>query len=233
MVPIITKNGTLEKLTAKGCLDEIRWFDNINRLISTNELPTINLTGKIKAICQNNQNCPSDTSYFEINKDFIGKVEKPDSNTTICIGSDYTVNIHQCGGKVYWNDGFQQGESRTITISKFGILNYSFRCLDEKGISKWIDVNIHVSKPTLQDLVVYPNPTFEWIKIKSSGCLNGMKCRIYNLIGQKIYDGWAESMDNILQVNVSNLPSNEYLIELQLEETNEKTIKRVVKLNKQ
>jgi hypothetical protein len=154
IVPTISKIGILEKLTAKGCSNEIRWFDNKSRFISIGEIEASNLTGKIKAVCQSVQSCPSDTAFFVINQDFEGKIEKSDSSQKTCIGSEITFNIHQCNGKVYWNDDFRQVDSRTINVSQTGILKYSFRCLNEKGISKWNDIKVEVSKPTLQDLVV-------------------------------------------------------------------------------
>lgn len=233
IIPIVSEKGELLKLTANGCNEgEIQWLDGKNKIIGTGELAALNITGIVKAFCQSKERCPSDTANFEIDRLFRGNVVRTDDSKKVCVGSDITFLVEGCIGNVFWQDGFKQIESRNIKITQTDTLKYSFRCLETDGISKFTDIRIPITKTTLDSLVLFPNPTFSWLKLKSNACLNGVRCQIYNIIGQRLYEGWAESNDDLLQINVSNLPSDEYIIELSLAETGERIIKRFIKLSK-
>lgn len=233
IIPVISEKGELFKLTALGCTSgEIQWFDAQSKLLSTGELITKNIVGRVGVICHSKERCPSDTAYFEVDFTFQGKSVRTDENKKVCVGADISYLVEGCEGKVYWQDGFIQTNKRSIKITQADTIKYQFRCLQSNGISKFTSIETPVSKPTLDSLVLYPNPTFHWLKLKSGACLTGVKCQIYNIIGQSLYEGWAESYYDILQINVSNLPSDEYIIELSLAETGERVIKRFIKLSK-
>lgn len=233
IIPVISEKGELLKLTASGCTSgEIQWFDAQSKFLTKGELITKNIVDRVGVVCQNKERCPSDTAFFEIDYTFQGKVVRTDESKKVCVGADISYLVEGCEGKVYWQDGFMQTNKRNIKVTQADTLQYLFRCLQPNGISKFTSIEIPVSKPTLDSLVLYPNPTFHWLKLKSSACLTGVKCQIYNIIGQRLYEGWAESYDDILQINVSNLPSEEYIIELNLAETGERVIKRFIKLSK-
>lgn len=233
IIPVISEKGELLKLTASGCASgEIQWFDAQSKFLSKGELITKNIADRVGAVCQSREKCPSDTAFFEINYTFQGKVVRIDENKKVCVGTDISYLVEGCEGKIYWQDGFIQTNKRNIKVTQADTLQYQFRCLQPNGISKFTSIEITVSKPTLDSLVLYPNPTFHWLKLKSRDCLTGVKCQIYNIIGQRLYEGWAESYDDILKINVSNLPSDEYIIELCLAKTGERVIKRFIKLSK-
>ncbi|MFY7908424.1 MAG: T9SS C-terminal target domain-containing protein [Emticicia sp.] len=233
IIPVISSKGELLKLTASGCTSgEIQWFDAKSKFLSTGESITKNIVGRVGVICQSKERCPSDTAYFEIDYTFQGKVVNTDESKKVCVGTDISHLVEGCTGEVYWEDGFMPSNKRMVKVAQVDTIKYRFRCLQSDGISKFTSIVIPVLKSTLDDLVLYPNPTFHWLKLKSSGCLTGVKCQIYSIIGQKLYEGWAESNDDFLQINVSNLPSEEYIIELSLPETGERVIKRFIKLNK-
>jgi len=233
IIPVISEKGELLKLTASGCNSgEIQWFDVQSKFLSKGELTTKNMVGRVGVVCQSRERCPSDTAFFEIDYTFQGKAARIDESKKVCVGADISYLIEGCEGKVYWQDGFMQTNNRSIKVTQADTIKYQFRCLKPNGISKFTSVETPVSKPTLDSLVLYPNPTFHWLKLKSSACLTGVKCQIYNIIGQRLYEGWAESYDDIIQINVSNLPSDEYIIELYLAETGERVIKRFIKLSK-
>ena len=233
IIPVVSEKGELLKLTASGCTSgEIQWFDAQSKFLSKGEFITKNIVGRIGVICQSKERCPSDTAFFEIDYTFQGKAVRIDESRKVCFGSDISYLIEGCEGKIYWHDGFMQTDKRNIKVTQAETIKYQFRCLQPNGISKFTSIEIPVSKPTLDSLVLYPNPTSQWLKLKSSTCLTGVKCQIYNIIGQRLYEGWAESYDDILQINVSNLPSDEYIIELSLAETGERIIKRFIKLSK-
>lgn len=233
IIPVISEKGELLKLTASGCTSgEIQWFDAQSKFLSKGELVTKDIVDRVGVICQSKERCPSDTAFFEIDYTFQGKVVRTDESKKVCVGADISYLVEGCEGKVYWQDGFKQTNKQSIKITQSDTIKYQFRCLQPNGISKFTSIEIPVSKPTLDSLVLYPNPTFHWLKLKSGACLTGVKCQIYNIIGQRLYEGWAESYDDILQINVSNLPSEEYIIELSLAETGERVIKRFIKLSK-
>lgn len=233
ITPIISQKGELLKLTASGCTSgEIQWFDAQSKFLTKGELITKNVVGRIGVVCQSKERCPSDTAFFEIDYTFQGKVVRTDESKKVCVGTDIAYLVEGCEGEVYWADGFMQTNKRNIKVTQADTLKYIFRCLQPNGISKFKSIEIPVSKPTLDGLVLYPNPTFHWLKLKSNICLTGVKCQIYNIVGQRLYEGWAESYDDILQINVSNLPSEEYIIELNLPETGERVIRRFIKLSK-
>lgn len=232
IIPVISEKGELLKLTASGCTSgEIQWFDAQSKFLSKDELITKNIVDRVRVVCQSKERCPSDTAHFEVDYTFQGKSVRTGENKKVCVGADISYLVEGCEGKVYWQDGFMQTNKRSIKITQVDTIKYQFRCLQPNGISKFTSIEIPVSKPTLDSLVLYPNPTFHWLKLKSSACLTGVKCQIYNIIGQRLYEGWAESYDDILQINVSNLPSEEYIIELNLAETGERLIKRFIKLS--
>jgi hypothetical protein len=233
IIPVVSEKGELLKLTASGCtLGEIQWFDGQSKFLSKGELITKNIVDRVVVVCQSKERCPSDTAFFEIDYTFQGKVVRIDESKKVCVGTDISYLVEGCEGNVYWQDGFMQTNKRNIKVTQADTLQYLFRCLQPNGISKFTSIEIAVSKPTLDSLVLYPNPTFHRLKLKSSACLTGVKFQIYNIIGQRLYEGWAESYDDILQINVSNLPSDEYIIELSLAETGERIIRRFIKLNK-
>jgi Secretion system C-terminal sorting domain len=233
IIPVVSENGELSRLTALGCTSgEIQWFDAQSKFLSKGELITKNVVGRVGVVCQSKERCPSDTAYFEVDFTFQGKTVRTDESKKVCVGADISYLVEGCEGNVYWQDGFMQTYKRNIKVTQADTLKYLFRCLQTNGISKFTSIEIPVSKPTLDSLVLYPNPTFHWLKLKSSACLTGVKCQIYNIIGQRLYEGWAESNDDILQINVSNLQSEEYIIELSLAETGERIIRRFIKLNK-
>ncbi|AFK05446.1 hypothetical protein Emtol_0174 (plasmid) [Emticicia oligotrophica DSM 17448] len=233
IIPVISEKGELLKLTASGCTSgEIQWFDAQSKFLSKGELITKNVVDRVGAVCQSKEKCPSDTAYFEIDYTFRGEIIRTDVNKKVCVGVEFFFLVKGCEGKVYWQDGFMQTNERNIKVTQTDTLKYQFRCLKPNGISKFTNIEMPVLKPSLDGLILYPNPTFHWLKLKSSACLTGVKCQIYNIIGQRLYEGWAESHDDFLQINVSNLPSDEYIIELSLAETGERIVKRFIKLSK-
>lgn len=235
IIPIISDNGILEKLTTSGCLDlggELSWFDANNQFMSYGDFTVLKQTGKFKAVCIKNQKCPSDTAFFTIDSDFVGLVTRENQDKKFCVGSENTFQIEGCDGKIFWEDGFQQVASRTIKVQTNELQIYRFRCLQANDISKFVDIRITPENSSLSGVIVYPNPVFDILKLKSESCLNGVFCKIYNLIGQEIFNGWAESIDDLLQLNISQLPSNEYILVLELMSTGQKEIKRFIKLAK-
>ena len=233
IIPIITEKGELLKLTVSSYASgEIQWFDAQSKFLSKGELITKNTVGRVGVVCQSKERCPSDTAFFEIDYTFQGKVVRTDESKKVCVGTDISYLVEGCEGEVYWEDGFMPSNKRMIRVTQVDTMKYRFRCLQSDGISKFTNIETPVLKSTLDGLIIYPNPTFHWLKLKSSVCLTGVNCKIYTIIGQKLYEGWAESNDDILQINVSNLPSEEYIIELHLPETGERVIKRFIKLSK-
>lgn len=235
IIPIISDNGILEKLTTSGCLDlggELSWFDANNQFMSYGDFIVLKQTGKFKAVCTKNQKCPSDTAFFTIDSDFVGLVIREKQDKKICVGSENTFQIEGCEGQIFWEDGFQQVASRTIKVQTNELQIYRFRCLQANDISKFVDIRITPESSSLSGVIVYPNPVFDILKFKSESCLSGVFCKIYNLIGQEIFNGWAESIDDLLQLNISQLPSNEYILVLELMSTGQKEIKRFIKLAK-
>lgn len=73
---------------------------------------------------------------------------------------------------------------------------------------------------------IYPNPTNDIINIVSSKTLS--KIEIYNNIGVLIKS--IEDLNDVIKIDISNLPSGIYLFVTENKQTSEKITKRIVKL---
>ncbi|MFV7236933.1 MULTISPECIES: T9SS type A sorting domain-containing protein [Flavobacterium] len=61
----------------------------------------------------------------------------------------------------------------------------------------------------------YPNPFIETINFQFSKPINGLiEVNIFDIVGRKIFELKKKSNDNILIIDLSLLPSSEYLIRL-------------------
>jgi len=82
------------------------------------------------------------------------------------------------------------------------------------------DTNINTVEVDDIDISIYPNPSRDNLNINSNQKIIGYE--IYDLTGKKIID---YKKANIIKIDISQLPKNEYLIKLETQSNRKKTIK--------
>lgn len=120
--------------------------------------------------------------------------------------------------------GIIEGAGNSSTLLRYhfedaqplrGISYYRIRQTDYNGTtkdSKIASVNIFNEK----ELLIYPNPTNDLVIITSKSIHKESRATIYNSLGQKVqsYTQLDEISDGKMCINVSNLPSGIYFVEL-------------------
>jgi predicted secreted protein len=92
-----------------------------------------------------------------------------------------------------------------------------------KGIPAPLDATANsINETSKFQINVYPNPTTDFVNVTNA---KGSIISVYNLIGQEVYS--IESISDIQEVNVSNLPSGAYI--LRVANGNETISKQIMK----
>lgn len=92
-------------------------------------------------------------------------------------------------------------------------------------------IEIPIQAVSLTDLYFYPNPASGKIRIKGRDCVNGLRLKVWDVVGRLLMDGYGTSIDNEIELDVSSLSSGEYLLEIQTA-TGESNVSRLLKYNK-
>jgi Secretion system C-terminal sorting domain len=172
------------------------------------------------AHCVNENGCISDSIRYII----VGRADKPilESPTKWCDNTNYTLAVGSTCPSGYNLLATQNGKA--IQVSSAGIdLNYktgdeiSVYC--QSKASSVFDGIKTVLKPAttpvdLDKAIVYPNPTPDLIKIASEGCLNGVQLKLWDIQGRLIYKGAGDKVGNLLHLDLQNLASAEYILQM-------------------
>lgn len=111
-----------------------------------------------------------------------------------------------------WDDTLSQ--TTPIASQLEGNRYYSVQISDSNDCqlildSLFVDMNLGVNHGLARaQFALYPNPTSDWLYVKSQEMISEID--LYDLQGNL----WFKSIENIRKVNVSNLPSGIYLIQI-------------------
>lgn len=92
-------------------------------------------------------------------------------------------------------------------------------------------LEIPIQFVSLTDLYFYPNPASGKIRIKGRDCVNGLRLKVWDLVGRLLMDDYGINVDNEIELDVSTLASGEYLLEIQTA-SGESNVSRLLKNSK-
>lgn len=190
---------------------------------------------------------PTQSSSLSFHSEILSSAQMlPNSNVLICDGdSGMFFEIDQ-NENIVWKYINPQVNSNILSQGDTPVGNIVFRArkypLDYAAfIGKSINLGLPIEQnPELlpgcetlsnldfqKDIInIYPNPTNDIINIVSSKTLS--KIEIYNNIGVLIKS--IEDLNDVIKIDISNLPSGIYLFVTENKQTSEKITKRIVKL---
>jgi hypothetical protein len=173
--------------------------------------------------------------------DIIVKVKTPnidiDKSKTICIGKE--IELHAIGGSNYqWSNG---ATGEIITVSPIQTTTYYLSATDfNNGCSAQKSVIVYVSNckklveennisSDYSDFNIYPNPSNTSNIIISGNFINNTaKIKIYNILGEKVFENTYYNLNNNIIINSSILQSGIYSIVIENNKT--KVYKKFIKL---
>ena len=89
------------------------------------------------------------------------------------------------------------------------------------------DKNADIVQPLGIAIVVYPNPTADWVTISHSGNTNSMEYTLFDIAGRNLLRGDME--ENEVHVDMSALPSGTYLLQIVNPQENKKNSYKIIK----
>ena len=122
------------------------------------------------------------------------------------------------------------------TIMPHGDYIIQFEVNDTAGNSatcffelKVIDTTLGVDEQELteSDIIMFPNPTYDYITIKNTSRLELLNVEVYDVLGKLIYRIDLKNMGLTKEISLQNLSSGMYLIEINA--LNNSITKRVIK----
>ncbi|MDG1440813.1 MAG: DUF4465 domain-containing protein [Flavobacteriales bacterium] len=118
---------------------------------------------------------------------------------------DYIVTDWQyieLGPNIYDSVQFKLTSS---DVGQFGMNTPAYFCIDNVG--NYPLSNNHISE---YDLEIYPNPSSEFLFIKTNNEIN-YSVTLFNILGEEI----LEKQMNTKQLNISNLPNGQYILKFE------------------
>lgn len=243
-----TIRTTLSKLTTlkvKNCVGKITWLGSGNisqiggdtlQVIPTESIKTY------RAFCTNLSGCNSDTLAFIV----VANPAKPmvQLPTKVCEGSMISLKATGCptNTKYVWEiakiiDGKNrkeifEGENYEGKFLKNDAYVVYCAYLSNPTIkSDTLKISLKPTPITLENVIVYPNPTYDIMKIKSDGCMNGVNLRLWDIGGRLLYDSQGIEEKDILKLSVGDLPSAEYVLQIIANEPRKTINKLILKAN--
>ena len=247
---IIGKPTTLKVL---GCNGKVTWIadNNVNVQVSTDTLQVIPTTPvkTYKAFCTNLNGCNSDTLKFIVvaippkpHIDVASGGSPSESRIAVCENSNVTIKATGCPSNTsyFWNITTIDGKIEKFKGDTYnGVFHekntYTVYCAFNDNPSIKGDTAklfLAPSAITLENVIVYPNPTYDVIKITSDGCLNGVKLKLWDIQGRLLYNGFGIEEKNILHLDLGDLPSAEYVLQIMQDEPRKVINKLILKANK-
>jgi large repetitive protein len=247
-----TISGKPTTLKVLGCNGKVTWIadNNVNIQVSSDTLQVIpTVPTKIyKAFCTNLNGCNSDSLKIVVvaipPKPKLEVIEdgKTLSKVTICEGSNVEIKASGCPSNTnyIWDilrgDNTKESFKGDVYNGVFSQKNtYVVYCSYKENSNIRGDTVKLVLTPTpitLENVIVYPNPTYDVIKITSDGCLHGVKLKLWDISGRLLYDGVGIEENNILQLSLGDLPSAEYVLQIISDEARKTINKLILKANK-
>jgi hypothetical protein len=245
---IIGKPTTLKVL---GCNGKVTWIaDNNVNIISSDTLQVIqNVPSKAyKAFCTNLNGCNSDTLKITVvaippkPKLEVNEEGKTQSKVAVCEGSNVEIKATGCPSNTnyIWEiaraDNTKEPYKGDVYNGVFSQRNtYVVYCSYKENASikgDTVKLSLTPTPITLENVIVYPNPTYDVIKITSDGCLRGVKLKLWDISGRLLYDGMGIEEKNILQLSLGDLPSAEYILQIMSDEARKTINKLILKANR-
>ncbi|MDZ7936199.1 MAG: hypothetical protein U5M51_14780, partial [Emticicia sp.] len=211
----------LTTLKVKNCTGKITWLGggNISQIggDTLQVIPTESIK-TYRAFCTNTNGCISDTLAFIV----VATPAKPmvQLPTKVCEGSVVFMKATGCpiNTKYVWEiskiiDGKNtktviEGENYEGKFTKNDVYAVSCAYLSNPTIkSDTLKISLNPTPVTLENVIVYPNPTYDILKIKSEGCLNGVNLRLWDIGGRLLYDGRGIEEKDILKLSLGDFPS--------------------------
>ncbi len=207
--------------------ETITWSDfQAGNQISVSPL----ITTTYSAYATNAIGCKSDTSAIVVKvlpapPVITGKYKILDgsivenSNIKVCKGEMIQLEaIKGCStGSIEWSivDSSIIHKTDVVAIDS---VKYVARCKTTEGYSRASNEVIVTPKSldlNVEDIVVYPNPTYGLLRLKSSSCLEGLWVQIYSVTGAVLYHNYnSNRIGDELVYDFTELPWEQYFIHL-------------------
>ena len=220
--------GEKVKLTLQNCPNTVVWK---TLGIGVSKVAAPSLTTTYYAYC-----AYGDSLQYSCGRDSITIFVKPiqpvitDKNggkvlsglfisDTLCVGKSLSLSTNcPLGTKTIWSQGgiSQEKESLIITSNSADFLQYSVVCKDSSGaMSDAAKTDIRILDYTINDVIVFPNPTNNKIHIKSKGCIDGAFFQLYTQKSELVYEGTGtERTSDTVIIDTFNLPSDTYILHI-------------------
>lgn len=250
--------GSTITLQSKGCENgTLRWWINDNSESGNRINFVVEQNARIKVICVTTKGCVSDTNYLYIPvKQGIPVLAGLTPKT--CEGNAVSLEVKGCSqgilvgtindfrvvtnvfslmiplgrDSIYYNGTWvgtklKRGDSLFVIIPAYCYTGNAATTF--KSTPRLLEIPIQAV--SLADLYFYPNPVAGKIRIKGRDCVNGLRLKVWDVVGRLLMDGYGTSIDNEVELDVSSLSSGEYLLEIQTA-TGESNVSRLLKYSK-
>lgn len=235
-------SGYSATLKVRGCNGKVTWLNNllVVKINSDSLQVTPNQSiSTYSAFCTNVNGCNSDTLKFII----IALPAKPkvEIPTKICEGSNIVLKSSACpvNTKYIWeiSQGIKKEKHEGNVLETVYSKNntYVIYCSYINNVSikgDTLNINLKPTPISLDNVIVYPNPTYDIIKIASDGCLNGIKLKLWDISGRLLYDGLGIKEREVIQLSLEDIPSAEYVLQISVSEPQKTVNKLILKANK-
>lgn len=190
--------------------------------IGVNENFTLNNPGKHFVIVKNGENCKSDSLFYTINE--IPKPKRPilskkspfviglqfqeDANVKSINWTFNDIPLSNTTDELYFN---QTGIYKTSFIEEFELEDYgrTIACISETS-----DPYIVISADLEKNIIVYPNPTTDFINIESKIIDVPVQFSIINTKGETVQYGTRSFKDIYSPIYIKNLTTGVYTLKM-------------------
>lgn len=246
-------------LQGKGCENgTLRWWVNDKVEVGTKINFVAEQSARIKVVCVNAKGgCVSDTNFLSIpvkqglpilsilsSKSCEGGVVSLEvkgcaqgllvgtPNAFRILPTTFTLSVPFGRDSIFYSGAWigtklKRGDSLFVVLPAYcytGNINTSFKSNPRR-------LEIPIQFVSLTDLYFYPNPAAGKIRIRGRDCVNGLRLKVWDLVGRLLLDGYGTNIDNEIELDVSTLASGEYLLEIQTA-TGESNVSRLLKYSK-
>ena len=251
--------GSSYFLQGKGCENgTIHWWVNDKKETGGKISLVAEQNTRIKVICVSTKGgCASDTNFLSIPvKQGVPALAILSSKA--CEGGTVSLEVKGCAqgllvgtpndfrivpvtfslsvplnrDSIFYNGTWvgtklKRGDSLFVVLPAYcytGNINSTFKSTPRR-------LEIPIQFVSLTDLYFYPNPASGKIRIKGRDCVNGLRLKVWDLVGRLLMDDNGINVDNEIELDVSTLASGEYLLEIQTA-SGESNVSRLLKYSK-
>jgi photosystem II stability/assembly factor-like uncharacterized protein len=158
-------------------------------------------------VVSNLKECPSDTLFIKVETKTMPAIP------TIRFENDKLVSSSLTNNQWFYENKIIENENMQSLIPKNGTGKYSVKVTNECGASSSISIYRIITgiEDDNLEISIFPNPTFETVKIEVKNA-NIKSLILNNSVGIQIFN----KTDDLSEVNFSNLPTGIYFLRLEI-----------------